>query len=196
MCSHDDNQHAVSLSFVDTVYLSSLQNLITYIHEYEVVMSPSRTERRQDAAKRQIMGVLHDSNKPIDRASASTLKPSKFVLDANLNGAKPEHIQLLVDDLKKEMLDRQKSFLTAEAQTGKQEQHHAYCTGMLKISKSLKKMTVRDFNKAHNCNLLELLTANVGKKRPLKATETPAPAMRGKAAATPTRTVARGEALL
>ena len=160
-------------------------------------MSHSRTERRQDAAKRQIMGVLQDSNKPIDRASVSTLKPSKFVLDENLDGSKPEQIQLLVDDLKKEMLDRQKSFLTAEAQTGKQEQHHAYCTGMLKISKSIKKMTVREFNKAHNCNLLELISTNTGKKRPLNKTmETPAPAMRGRAAATPTRTVARGEALL
>lgn len=159
-------------------------------------MSPSRTERRQEAAKRQIMGVLHECNKPMDSTTFSTLKPSQFVLDENLNGAEPEQIQLLVDDLKKEMLDRQKSFLTAEAQTGKQEQHHAYCTGMLKISKSLKKMTVRDFNKAHNCNLLELLSTNVGKKRPLKAMETPAPTMQGKAAATPSRTVARGEALL
>lgn len=168
-------------------------------------MSSSSRERRQEAAKRQIMGVLQDeSNRlhDVDSSAAvvSTSKPFRvvpFVLDKDVDGTKPEQIQFMVDDLRKQMLDRQQ-VLTTEAQTGKQEQTDAYFSGMFKVSKSLKKMTVRDLDKTHNCSLLELLSTNVvGKKRPLVAMETPAPStMRGKAAATPSRTVARGEAIL
>jgi hypothetical protein len=178
-------------------------------------MSSSSRERRQEAAKRQIMGVLQDEgncNKPanVDRlgdaaalVSTSMSKPLQFVfvLDKNVDGTKPEQVQSIVEDLKQQMLDRQQ-LLTTETQTGKQQQTDAYFSGMLMVSKSLKKMTVRDFNKTHNCNLLELLSTNVGKKRPLNAMETPAPTtttMRGNAAAaaaTPSRTVARGEAIL
>jgi hypothetical protein len=173
----------------------------------------SNRERRQEAAKRQIMGVLQDESNQqrhdVDSSSSSsaavvsTSKPfgaAPFVLDKDVDGTKPEQIQFMVDDLRKQMLDRQQ-VLTTEAQTGKQQQTDAYFSGMFKMSKSLKKMTVRDFNEAHNCSLLELLSMTndvVGKKRPLVAMETPAPStMRaGKAAATPSRTVARGEAIL
>ena len=143
------------------------------------------------------MGILSDdisnSNNNPGR-HASTTKPLQFVVPKDLIPTDPHHIRALLEDLQKEVHDRQQ-LLTAEAQTGKQEQQQAYSCGMLKLSKAVKKMTVRDFNKAHNCNLLELITSRAGKKK-RKDLETPAPTRCKAAMATPSRTVKRGEAIL
>jgi len=164
----------------------------------------SRIERRRDAAKRQIMGALDDNSS----AASSSHKPAEFLVK-NLDGSNAAQVKLLLQDLGEKVMQHQQ-VLAAEAQRGKKEQLGSHLCSMMKLSSGVKKMTVRDFNQQYKCNLIELVTTNstaVGGKKRIRPTnnnndadkdlETPAPVkFPAKAQATPSRTVARGEAIL
>ena len=167
-------------------------------------MSTSRTERRRDATKRQIMGALDDDDNK--NAATNTHKPAEFLVKS-LDGSSASQVKLLLEDLREKVVQQQQ-VLSAEAQTGKKEQLGSHYSGMMKLPKSIKKMTVREFDQQHKCNLLQLITSvtnntMTGKKRIRPTTgkdlETPAPMSKvagGKAITTPSRTVRRGEAIL
>lgn len=163
-----------------------------------IIMSPSRSERRRDATKRQIMGALDDNS------SLASNKPAEFLVK-DLDGSNAAQVKLLLQDLRDKVLQQQQ-VLSSEAQTGKKEQLGTHLCGMMKLSTKIKKMTVAEFNEKYKCNLLQLVTSHIGtagtkRMRPTdnnKDLETPAPTKFacGKAQATPSRTVARGEAIL
>ena len=169
----------------------------------------SRTERRRDATKRQILNALDDASS----SSCSNHKPAEYLV-SHLDGTNASHIQGLIQDLS-EKVSRQQNVLVSEAATGKKEQLGTHVIHMMKLSSRVKKMTVREFNQEYKCNLLESIMTTVntagGKKRirPITTTttttapasttelETPAPHRLAKAAqATPSRTVKRGEQVL
>ena len=163
-------------------------------------MSPSRSERRRDATKRQIMGALDDNSSH----ASSCNKPAEFLVK-DLDGSNAAQVKLLLQDLRDKVLQQQQ-ILASEAQTGKKEQLGVHLCGMMKLSTKIKKMTVAEFNATYKCNLLDLVTSNMGsagtkRTRPTnnnnnKDLETPAPTSRNVVQATPTRTVRRGEAIL
>jgi hypothetical protein len=169
----------------------------------------SRTERRRDATKRQILNALDDAS---SSSSYSNHKPAEYLV-SHLDGTNASHIQGLIQDLSKKV-SQQQNVLVSEAATGKKEQLGTHVIHMMKLSSRVKKMTVREFNQEYKCNLLESIMTAVntagGKKRirPITTTtttavststelETPAPHRLAKAAeATPSRTVQRGEQVL
>lgn len=167
-------------------------------------MPSSRTERRLDATKEKILGTLDD-----DGMSSGATKTKAFLLSDDLNGCNRQQIELLVEDLKQQ-LSQQIHVLMTESEKGKQEQTQVYFSNMLKLPKNVKKMTIRDFDAAHKCKLLEMITltsstvatAAAAKKRVRPATitdlETPAPVRRPhdhRLLTTPMRTVKKGEAI-
>lgn len=193
-------------SLLDALASHSFTNIINKQRALPLIMSisestsnNSRSERRRDETKRQIMGALKDSDDTVSTAS-SLHKPAEFLVKS-LDGSNPDQVKLLIQDLR-EKVQQQQTALKAEAATGKKEQLGSHFAGMLKIPTKVKKMTVREFNKTHKCDLLQLVTSSMGGKkrvRPIskKDLETPAPTkLPGKAQATPSRTVKRGEALL
>mmetsp|Transcript_2624 Transcript_2624/g.4087 ORF Transcript_2624/g.4087 Transcript_2624/m.4087 type:complete len:247 (-) Transcript_2624:3288-4028(-) len=160
-------------------------------------MPTTRNERRLAATKRTIMGELQD----VDPADENINSSHGGVVSKDLDGANPDQVRLLLEDLGHHLKQKQE-IITADMETGKQEQQQVYFSGMMKLKKDVKKMTVRDFNSQNNCDLLQMLKevascAAMGKKRTHMDMETPAPAKgRKKALMTPgtrSRTARKGE---
>jgi hypothetical protein len=111
----------------------------------------------------------------------------------------------MIQDLQKG-LDRHLESIKADIATWKQEQLQAHYSGMMKIPKATRQMTVKEFNEKYNCNLLGLLKnvrsdclmkkpPNCGTKRE-RALQTPAPTKGRLPMQTPggtLRTVRKGE---
>lgn len=128
-----------------------------------------------------------------------------------MDGADPETVRLLLEDIKAK-LDKRLKVLETSLMTTQQTINNGYSMEMVKVPKSVKQMTVREFNQKHGCNILDLLKRNDGVilssasnsnpsnslKRPLPpVAETPAP--RSRPAQDPgsiLRTVKRGEQVL
>ena len=167
-------------------------------------MAPAaRTERHREATKRQIMGVLMDStnNGVAESSSPATGKGN----DSNISSGEKNRVNLMIQDLQKGF-DRHLESIKADIATWKQEQLQAHYSGMMKIPKATRQMTVKEFNEKYNCNLLDLLK-NVrsdclmkkppacGTKRE-RALQTPAPTKGRLPMQTPggtLRTVRKGE---
>jgi hypothetical protein len=172
-------------------------------------MASSQSHRRA-VAKRQIMGAWMDVNGESKTSSSPQEDDGEPIVDA-------EHVQLLVEDLQTK-LDQHIELLKTDLFTAKTEQHQSHSSGMMKLSKSVRQMTIREFNQTHSCNLLSLLKGNDGvqregggvvtsisddaaasfKKRDRMAVaETPAPTRRNPAEdpGSALRTVRRGEAI-
>lgn len=155
----------------------------------------TRTSRR-DAAKRH-MGVLEDStNMAVEGVNGKMDSTS-------------DDVALLIQGLEKG-LARQLEATKADVVTWKEEQLQAYKTGVIRINKNIRNMTVAEFNRSHNCNVLDLLkgvraNSNSKKipapmcgKRDRTGMETPAPYRGNRPMRTPAtvlRTVRRGEML-
>ena len=119
---------------------------------------------------------------------------------------------MLVEDLQKG-LTRQLDNIKTDMLTCQQEQLQAHYSGMMKIPKMTREMTIADFNQKYNCNLLEVLQsarsnnagAGVAKAMPVascgkreRGLQTPAPYRGNRPMMTPTtavRTVRKGEVL-
>ena len=144
------------------------------------------TSTRMDANKRHIMGVLSNNNNIISSINTDLIEMrTKDHLDAFLQDAQ-------------EQFESQKETLATEAQKAKQVLKQTHVSGMLKLTKGVKKMTIREFNQHYKCNLLELFSGHApAKKRFRTELETPAPKKMNlkNVPNTLTRTVQRGEAL-
>lgn len=164
-------------------------------------MPTTRTERRLAATKRKIMGELQEVDPADENANSSHCGG---VVSKDLDGTNPDQVRLLLEDLDLHLKQKQE-IITADMETGKQEQQQLYFSGMMKLKKDVKKMTVRDFNAQYNCDLLQMLKdvascAVMGKKRTHMDMETPAPGKGSKKAimtpSTRSRTVRKGEPVL
>eukprot|EP00934_Nitzschia_sp_Nitz4_P006275 Nitzschia sp. Nitz4//scaffold68_size99682//28591//29420//NITZ4_004557-RA/size99682-processed-gene-0.16-mRNA-1//1//CDS//3329556572//6265//frame0 len=162
--------------------------------------SPMHSQPQQQpwhhATKRQILGAL---NNPID----------------TVDGSNADHVRSLLEDLQTKYNQILAQLQSELAQT-KLQQEEALNVGLMKLPKSVRKLTVQEFNQAHQCDLLALLKSKdgvvlplrpeasnsthttLGKKRDLPpGLETPAPTRAGARGApmTETRTIRKGEGL-
>lgn len=163
--------------------------------------SPMRTHQQHpwhSATKRQIMGVWNDKAGNHNETA--------------MDGSNSDHVQLLLEDLKAKY-DQIVANLKADLVDTKLQQEEALNLGIMKLPKSIRQMSVKDFNESHQCDVLALLKAkdgviqkrqnrssDLGKKRDFQKTvvETPAPRSRAakEAPMTESRTVRKGEGLL
>ena len=172
--------------------------------------SPLQAQRKQwrTATKNQILSNF---------TSTQTNSP------VPVDGSNPQHIQMMIKDLQQKY-DQMVLFLRSEMENCNLESEAALSTGMMKLPKDVRKMTVKDFNQHYSCDLLALLkskdgvrksnkkkasataaavsehaaAAAAGQKRDYQhsSMETPAPRKRGQdVPATAVRTARRGEGL-
>ena len=120
-----------------------------------------------------------------------------------IDGSNAAHVKLLLEDLQTKY-DQMINLLKADLVDTKMQQEEALSTGLMRLPKSIRQMSVREFNKAHNCDVLSLLKGKDGvqpkasKKRDYNMTiaETPAPRSRNpNAPMSELRTARRGEGL-
>ena len=147
------------------------------------------TSTRMDANKRHIMGVLSNNNN--NNISSSGCNTDLIEMRTK------EHLDAFLLEAQ-ELFESQKETLMTEAQKAKQLLKQTHVSGMLKLTKGVKKMTIREFNQHYKCHLLDLFSGQApAKKRVRTELETPAPKKMDwkNVPNTLTRTVQRGEAL-
>ena len=107
------------------------------------------------------------------------------------------HLTLGLEDLQ-ESLENRLVILKSQASKAKDVQKQSWVNAAVKIRKSVKEMTVKEFNLLYNCDLLNLLQQPLSKKRrgAWNAIKTPAPSKPPTSISTVTRTAKRGEAIL
>ena len=123
--------------------------------------------------------------------------------DAVIDGSNADHVKLLLEDLQTKH-DQMINLLKADLVDTKMQQEEALSTGLMRLPKSIRQMTVREFNQAHNCDILALLKGKDGvKPKAMKPRDynmavaaTPAPRTRNPNAPNSVlRTARRGEGL-
>lgn len=144
----------------------------------------------QSTTKRQILGTWKSG------------ESSEF------DGSNAEQVQLLLEDLHTKY-DQLVSILKADLVQHKCQQEENISTGLVKLPKSIRQMTVKDFNQSHNCDILAILKSKDGvtaasaaatsipKKRDFGAVAA-TPSVRPRNAAIPSsalRTVVKGEGI-
>lgn len=152
----------------------------------------ARNERVREATQRQIMGGF--LNEQANEADASN--SNKIV------GSNCEHVSALLEDLKAQFNQRIEA-MHAEAMDAKNTQQQVYASGMVKLSKNVKRMSVREFDALYKCSLVGIArnirdeySFAASKKRDRMAVETPTAVRRSsRNIMTPSRTVRRGEVL-
>ena len=127
--------------------------------------------------------------------------------DSAIDGSNSDHVKLLLEDLKTKY-DQMTALLKAELVDTKMQQEEALSAGLMKLPKSIRQMSVREFNRSYKCDILSLLKSKDGvkevkamapKKRDhnIVVAETPAPRSRNPTAPNSVlRTARRGEGLL
>jgi hypothetical protein len=125
--------------------------------------------------------------------------------DANIVGTNCEHVSALLEDIKAQF-NRRLEGLQADVTAAKNAQQQVYASAMVKLSKNVKRMNVKEFNALYKCSLLDIVrsirdeqgsNAGTTKKRERMEVETPSAAVRrsNRTVQTPSRTVRRGEVL-
>ncbi|KAG7345573.1 cell division cycle-associated protein 8 [Nitzschia inconspicua] len=166
----------------------------------------AQQNRWRSATKRQILGNFSShTNSPVP-----------------VDGSNSEHIKMLITQLEQKY-DQIVIALKSELENYKMEQEEVQSTGLIKLPKAVRNMTVKEFNQQHSCDLLALLKSKDGvhvakiksensgsvtsfmvddaagkKKRDFQqhaVMETPAPRSRQDVPATAVRTARRGEGL-
>ena len=143
----------------------------------------------QSASKRQILDAWRDD------------KPGS---EPEIDGSNEDHVKVLFEDLQGKF-DRIVSLLKADLVDNKLQQEEALSAGLMKLPKSVRQMTVKDFNRANNCDILSVLKSKDGvqpsavRKRDHTGTVAETPALRPRtnpsAPASIMRTARRGEGL-
>ena len=129
---------------------------------------------------------------------------------ATVDGTNPEHVKLLQKDLQTKFNQIVEN-LKADAEDAKLQQEEALSMGLVRLPIAIRQMTVKEFNEAHQCDLLSLLKTKdgvvlsknsqytTGKKREHYMTVEATPAHRirkqGEAPMSVLRTVRKGEGL-
>ena len=153
----------------------------------------------------------HNWQQQSNHASSFSKRPALEEID----GTNVEHVHFLLEDLQtkyEQLLENLKSDLHQH----KLQQEEVFASGIVKLPKSIRQMTVQEFNMAHKCDILKLLKSKDGvlptssssttnlllqKKRDyhMAVAETPAPTRsRGpnRVPGSAMRTVVKGEGIL
>lgn len=138
----------------------------------------SRTMRHA-ATKRTILGTLYENDCDLTSSTTETgkgiVKSTYFdecpELHSELDGTDTETVMLLLDDFEKKM-KRQKDKIINQAERAMEAQQLIVFNKAMKLDKNIKKMTIREFNKAHGVdyisnvlNLLKNIDNETNKKR-------------------------------
>jgi hypothetical protein len=111
------------------------------------------------------------------------------------------HMELILQELQ-ESLENRITILKSQATKAKDAQKQCWVNATVKIRKSIKEMTIRDFNAHYNCDLISLLlqksdNTQRNKVLPLETVaSTPAPSKMVSKSELAIRTVKRGEEVL
>lgn len=130
-------------------------------------------------------------------------------LDSIIGAISDPKLREMLENLKQQ-LKQKMDIMKAEIASAKSKQQQAYASAIVKISKSVKTMKVRDFNELNNCDIIQIVkmirsqadgttdaVVGVARARPQLAASTPGPLRRSQRnLMTPSRTVRRGEKLL
>lgn len=81
--------------------------------------------------------------------------------DSKIDGSNVHHVRLLIDGMK-EKHDQLVAFLKSDLEDNKLEQEECLSTGLIKLPKAIRNLSVKDFNRKHNCDLLALLKSKDG----------------------------------
>ena len=185
---------------------------------------PPKRQTRKENSKRQLFSVLQDStsSKAVYNNNNNNNDNHSYASTATSGLKQISRDVPNVNDWIKQMekdLEKRIEGIVESSRQCKRVVHEAHYRGMCQISKAAKKMTVREFNAMHECNLLDMMIRNEAgvvvvvdaandnttktttttaaafntKKR--KDLETPAPKVRGGVPLTVSRTVRRGEVL-
>jgi hypothetical protein len=154
-------------------------------------MRAAQQQDRREATKRHIMGAWMDESS----------KNNNSTDDSAFDGSNKAQVQLLIEDLQA-TFEKQMELMKTDVLSAKNEQVQVHRMSIVKLPKSVRQMTIREFNQAHDCNLLSMLKGKDGfvsqegsKKRVhMAVAATPAPRARNQQCpATNSRTVRRGE---
>lgn len=87
--------------------------------------------------------------------------PSSSLSSAKIDGSNTDHIRMLIEGLQ-EKYDQMITFLKSDLDDCKLEQEEVLSTGLIKLPKAVRNMSIRDFNRQHGCDLLALLKSKDG----------------------------------
>jgi hypothetical protein len=104
------------------------------------------------ATKRQILGNFTSKSGESSSTSSSSLK---------MDGSNADHIRSMIEGLQ-EKHDQMIAFLKSDLDDCKLEQEEVLSTGLIKLPKSVRNMSIKDFNQQYSCDLLSLLKSKDG----------------------------------
>jgi hypothetical protein len=154
-------------------------------------------DHRREAAKRRIMGTFMEEPSNSNTNSAN---------QATVDGSNPDHVRLMIEDLDTKF-QQHLELLNADLFRLKKDQKQVHSTGMMKLPKPVRQMTIREFNQMYSCNILSVLKSKDGVKQVARENsfqnrermpvlKTPAPMRaRTQAPGTILRTARKGEAI-
>lgn len=109
------------------------------------------------ATKRQILGNFTSSKSGGEQSSSSMASSTSRRMD----GSNADHIRSMIEGLQ-EKHDQMIAFLKSDLEDCKLEQEEVLSTGLIKLPKSVRNMSIKDFNQQHSCDLLSLLKSKDG----------------------------------
>jgi hypothetical protein len=112
------------------------------------------------ATKRQILGNFTSKSGAAGESSTSTSMSSSSS-SSKMDGSNADHIRSMIEGLQ-EKHDQMIAFLKSDLDDCKLEQEEVLSTGLIKLPKSVRNMSVKDFNLQHSCDLLSLLKSKDG----------------------------------
>ena len=101
------------------------------------------------ATKRQILGNFAEQPEGASQDSSK------------IDGTNVHHVRLVIDGMQ-EKYDQILTFLKSDLDNHKLEQEECLSTGLIKLSKNIRNMKVKDFNSKYSCDLLALLKSKDG----------------------------------
>jgi len=101
------------------------------------------------ATKQQILGNFSQSSGAANKSSSK------------IDGSNIHHVRMVIDGMQ-EKHDQMVAFLKSDLEDNKLEQEECLSTGLIKLPRAIRNMSVRDFNRQHNCDLLALLKSKDG----------------------------------
>jgi hypothetical protein len=78
-----------------------------------------------------------------------------------MDGSNADHIRSMIEGLQ-EKHDQMSAFLKSDLDDCKLEQEEVLSTGLIKLPKSVRNMSIKDFNQQHSCDLLSILKSKDG----------------------------------
>jgi len=116
----------------------------------QTVQRPGRKNWRT-ATKQQILGNF--KSQPIGGGGIDS--------SSKTDGSNADYVRLMIEGMQ-EKHDQMVAFLKSDLDDNKLEQEEFLSTGLIKLPRAVRTMSVKDFNRKHSCDLLALLKSKDG----------------------------------